>query len=121
MTQLLPQEIDVWYLIPALRKEVAQVLSSKHHMKQKEIARLLHVTEAAISQYKSSKRANELSFSAEEKEIIEKHAKRIANRPEKATEYFFSLTRKLQGCNAICNYHFKIDKTVEKGCTLCRK
>ena len=45
---LLPQELETCYILPALRKEFADVLRSKHKMKQKDIAKILGVTEAAI-------------------------------------------------------------------------
>ena len=57
----LPQEIEVWYIIPAIRREIAKALLKKG-MKQKYIAKMLGVTDAAISQYFSSKRGSEVKF-----------------------------------------------------------
>ncbi|MBN2367800.1 hypothetical protein JXC34_02185 [Candidatus Woesearchaeota archaeon] len=59
-----PQEIIVWYVLPALRRELALSLKRKG-MKQKEIALVIGVTEPAVSQYLKSKRANDIEFNRE--------------------------------------------------------
>ena len=62
MNVKLPQEVEIWYLIPAIRREFARGLLKKG-LRQREIARKLGITDAAISQYFSSKRGNEVDFS----------------------------------------------------------
>lgn len=52
----LPQEIEIWYVIPAIRKALVAELK-KHSLKQNEIAKLLGITESAVSQYGKDKRA----------------------------------------------------------------
>ncbi len=56
-----PQEIEVWYVLPLIRKRLAIELIS-NGLSQKEVASLMHLTEAAISQYKKEKRGNEDFF-----------------------------------------------------------
>ncbi len=58
---LQPQEIDVYYILPAIRRELTIALK-KQGFDQKTIARRLHVTESAVSQYVTSKRAAEVVF-----------------------------------------------------------
>ena len=53
----LPQEIELWYVIPSLRKALVTVLKKKG-MKQKDIAPLLGISEPAVSQYMKDKRAS---------------------------------------------------------------
>ena len=53
----LPQEIEVWYIIPAIRRELAKNMIEKHGLTQKEAAEKLGLTEAAVSRYVSGKRA----------------------------------------------------------------
>jgi predicted transcriptional regulator len=53
----MPQEIVVWYLLPALRKELVIELKN-FKLSQKDIAQKLNITEAAISQYMHNKRAS---------------------------------------------------------------
>jgi predicted transcriptional regulator len=62
MTIKLRQEIEVWYIIPAIRREMAKGLVKKG-LKQREVARRLGVTDAAVSQYFTSKRGKEVRFS----------------------------------------------------------
>ncbi len=68
-----PQEVEVHYILPALRKALAVELKNKG-MSQKEIAKLLHVTEPAVSQYTKGKRAGTLAFSEEVQTAISEAA-----------------------------------------------
>ncbi len=52
----LPQEIELWYVIPVIRKELVLVLK-KHGLKQNDIADRLGITSPAVSQYVKDKRA----------------------------------------------------------------
>ena len=61
---LLPQEIEVFYVIPTIRKNLAVQMKAQG-LKQKKIAELLHLEEAAVSQYLNNKRGNQISFSNE--------------------------------------------------------
>jgi predicted transcriptional regulator len=72
----LPQEIEVWYIIPAIRRELAKAML-RMGLKQKEIAGKLGVTDAAISQYMKSKRASEVKFDSRIRKEIEKSAGRL--------------------------------------------
>ena len=51
-----PCEIVVWYVLPAMRSEIARALRDTHHMKQSDIGKLFGVTDAAVSQYLNKKR-----------------------------------------------------------------
>jgi len=51
-------EIVTWYLLPAIRREISAIMTNDYGMQQKDAARLLGVTSAAISQYLSRKRGN---------------------------------------------------------------
>ncbi len=54
----IPCEIVVWYVLPIVRREVANELVSVHHMSQAQVARKFGVTDAAISQYLKKKRGD---------------------------------------------------------------
>jgi hypothetical protein len=51
---LMPQEVEVWYVIPSIRRELALAMIEKGRT-QKSIAKMLGVTEPAVTQYKLSK------------------------------------------------------------------
>ncbi len=59
-----PQEIEVWCVLPVIRKELAIAMKNEG-LDQKTIAKLLGVTAAAISQYVKGKRG--MDFKIEEK------------------------------------------------------
>ena len=58
---LLPQEIETFYIIPALRRYFANYMKEAG-MKQKDIAQILNINSAAISQYTNHKRGNKIDF-----------------------------------------------------------
>ena len=63
MQETMPQEIEVRYILPAIRRELARIFIQEHNLSQKEAANVLGLTEAAISQYLHYKRAKEVVFS----------------------------------------------------------
>lgn len=111
-----PQEIQVWYILPALRKKYALSLKSKG-LKQKQIAKLMHVTESAISQYIKNKRAN-IILSKKIDNTIEKSVKTIL---EKKSDFKIELQKTLKIINKekiicnICKTHTKADEN----CNVC--
>ena len=115
----MPQEIEVWYLIPALRREVSKILVSKHNVSQKETAVLLGITESAISQYLSNKRGSDIKFSKQETEEIEKTANEIIKNPEKTTELIYKLSNLFKGHECVCKLHRKHDPSIHKNCKMC--
>ncbi len=71
-----PQEVEVHYILPALRKALTTELKSKG-LSQKEIAQLLQVTEPAISQYASGKRASGVVFNERVTDAINAVAQQV--------------------------------------------
>ena len=53
---LLPCEVAVKSVIPAIRSAIARELTQSYGLKQKEVARLLGVTQTAVSKYTSHSR-----------------------------------------------------------------
>ena len=76
---ILPQEIETFYVIPALRKHLALNLD-KAGMKQKDIAAILGINTAAISQYRSAKRGGKIKFNENILAEIGTSASRIGDR-----------------------------------------
>ena len=73
----MPQEIEVRYILPAIRRELARIFIHEHKMSQKNAAKILGLTEAAVSQYQHSKRAKEVVFSNEVVSEIKKSAEKV--------------------------------------------
>ncbi len=114
----LPQELEIWYLIPALRRELAKIFLSEFKLNQKKVSKILGITESAVSQYLSSKRGNELKFSKKELYEIKKTAQKMM-KSKKTNEEFYKLCMKLRGAESLCNLHRKHDKSISKKCNLC--
>jgi len=58
----LPQEIEVWYIIPAIRRELARCFVKDHKITYKEVGEMLGLTKASISQYLAGKRASKIKL-----------------------------------------------------------
>jgi len=52
----IPCEIIVWEVLPVIRREIAKSLIKNHSLTQREAAKKLGLTEAAVSRYLSGKR-----------------------------------------------------------------
>lgn len=115
----MPQEIEIWYLIPALRREIAKILISDFQLSQKEVSRILFITESAVSQYLKSKRGSELQFSDNEKELIKQTANIIYEKQSDANENLYRLCVRLRGCESVCRFHRKHDCSIAENCNLC--
>jgi len=113
---LQPQEIEVFYVLPAVRREFAMCMKAEGKS-QKEIAKLLGVTGAAVSQYMSAKRASLLKFTDDMRKEIKESAARI--------ECEMTLTREMQrivnlvrDARIVCQVHEGLGN-VPAGCNVC--
>jgi hypothetical protein len=120
MLNVMPQELDVWYLIPSLRKELSKIFTKEYNLTQKETAKFLGVTESAVSQYLKSKRGFSIKFSRSEIEEIKACAEKIINDKPNARKYFYHLSVKLRGTESMCFLHKKNDSSISHNCDLCR-
>ena len=115
----MPQEVEVWYLIPALRRELSKIFISDFKKTQKEVSEILEITESAVSQYLNEKRGKELKFNKEEIEGIKKTAEKIISDEKKSREEFYKLCIKFRACDSLCKLHKKQDSSLPKNCDLC--
>jgi len=116
----LPQEVEVWYVIPALRKELAKSLLELG-LSQKEIAKRLQLTEPAVSQYLKGKRGNDVKFSDNALKQIKSSARRINNSTSKTitNKEIFRLTSYIRK-TCLCKIHKGLDKD-RRACSVCKK
>ena len=112
----MPQEIEVRYVIPSLRKELAVGLIKKN-LKQKEIATLLELTPAAVSMYLAEKRGH-TSFNLEVKKLIEQSINKILNKESNAYNELYNLSKEIIKTTTICDIHRMYDEVPEK-CEVC--
>ena len=116
--ELLPQELENWYILPALRKEFSELLSVKYKLKQREIAKIIGVTEAAVSQYKKNKRGKDVQFCGEMKKEIDRSAEIVAKDKKSFSRELQKLFTFMREKGHICEIHRKFDN-VPKKCDIC--
>ena len=114
-----PQEIEVWYILPAIRRELAKDLLNLG-LNQKNVAGILDVTEPAISQYIKSKRAKNVKFSIKIRKRIKEAANRIYNNKTLLVKEMQDICYLVKKDKLLCNIHMEHDK-IEKNCSVCFK
>ena len=113
-----PQEIEVWYVLPAIRRELV-LQFKKQGMKQKEIARILKVTEPAISQYLKEKRAKGIKFEGQIKQSIQRAARKIILQKSCIVKEIQQICKKFRKNGMLCKIHREKDHNVSKECSVC--
>lgn len=116
---VLPQEIQVWYVLPALRRELAVALIRKHGMQQKKVASIMGLSGGAVSQYLSSKRGTSVKFPGDVIKEIKVSAKRISEDSSAAMDELIRLSGLGKVKETICRLHMDKDSSVSKGCDMC--
>ena len=104
-----PQEIEVWYVLPALKRELCKELVSGERLSQKEIALKLGITEASVSQYLHSKRATRVQFSERFMEEIKQVCKKIVSGEMTSFGGIIFLTKRLRELGELCAVHRSVD------------
>ncbi len=113
-----PQEIEVWYVLPIIRKELVLALKKQNHS-QKEIATLLNLTPSAVSQYCNAKRAKDISLPEDVKEFITKAAANIKD-TKTAYQQIQKISDYIKTSKAICRIHMDVE-TGLSSCDICYK
>lgn len=112
-----PQEIEVWYVLPAIRRRLAFELKGRGKS-QNEIAKLLGITNAAVSQYLKNKRGNDISFNEVIMDQIKKSVSNIIKHPEDLFGELKAITNLIQKTRLLCEVHQKYGHN-KQGCRSC--
>lgn len=121
MQETMPQEIEVRYILPAIRRELARIFIQEHKLSQKEAANILGLTEAAISQYRHSKRAKDVVFSESVVNEIKASADRILaekNSKQRIIAEMYRISSLTKVRQILCDIHRAQSKELE-GCNVC--
>jgi predicted transcriptional regulator len=90
-------EIMVQKVLPAIRADLSRVMISEHGCTQQDVADILELSRAAVSQYVSEKRGAEVDFSDETQKEIRKFALLLLNEGLSSQE-------KAKGMCGICSF-----------------
>ena len=110
----------VWYVIPTIRSELAKELLQLG-MKQKEISKLLDITQPAVSQYISDKRGHGIKFNDQIMAMIKEFAHDL--KEETATQQDIiprtcKICKMIKTEDVLCQIHKEKDK-IPADCTAC--
>ena len=111
-----PQEVEVLYIMPALRREFTKELK-RNGCEQKRIAELLCVTESAVSQYLNSKRASKIAFDTATMKLIKESVARMDS-PNSMIKETQLLLKKLRDNGLTCKVHKNLAKLPDD-CEFC--
>ncbi len=111
-----PQEVEVFYILPAIRSRMASALKEQG-MSQKVIAKLLCVQESTISQYLNSKRAADVKFNESINKEVSAAVKRIKTKSDlvRETQNILAMVRSEK---ILCKVHESVANLPE-GCDVC--
>lgn len=132
-TWLMPQEVEVWYIIPAIRRELTRIMIEKN-IAQKNIAKMLGVTEPAVTQYKLEKskrsRGDQVEIPPNVQDEIEVSANRIHEAwltKEEDQHVYELMTREINRIidimrdeGIICEVHRQHCENVAEDCSACK-
>jgi predicted transcriptional regulator len=122
---LLPCEVAVKSLLPPVRAALAKHLMAKHGLKQMEAAKLLGVSQPAISLYNKKMRgkAIDLERYKEIETLIEELADALAKRGLSHKEFtlkFCEICKAARAKGLLCAMHKALDPTFDtEKCELC--
>lgn len=105
---VLPQEIEVWYIIPAIRRELARELSVTHGVSYDKIGKLLGLTKAAISQYLGNKRAAKIKLHPVAKKEVVKSCEKIMRSKSDSVSEILRILRLIEKKKLHCEVCGKI-------------
>lgn len=123
---LTPCEVAVKCALPSVRAMVATELVNKHSLNQAQAAKLLGVSQPAISLYQKKLRGNSLDLWSDPdiSASVSKQAELLANSvldTKTNVEWFCSVCKTLRSKGYLCKIHKDLDSTVDiANCNFCK-
>jgi predicted transcriptional regulator len=123
---LTPCEVAVKCALPSIRAMIATQLTERHNLKQAEAAKLLDISQPAISLYQAKLRGTSLNLESDPDitALITKHAdflvKGIATQEENLFS-FCGICKTLRAKGLLCEIHKAFDPAVNiEACRFCQ-
>lgn len=123
---LTPCEVAVKIALPSVRAMVANELMSRHNLNQAEAAKLLGISQPAVSLYQQKLRGNSLDLEGdvEIKSLVTKHAEFLVNGNPSYTDRlnsFCEICSAIRSKGYLCNIHKSFDPAVDLAtCDFCK-
>lgn len=126
---LLPSEIEAKSLIPAVRAILAKKLIREYSLKEEDVARVLGITQAAVSNYVRGTRGDlelisKLEGIREVMRMIDDIARELSNNKAytpSTLAKFVGLTNYMRYSLLICDVHHSIESNIDENiCEQCR-
>ena len=122
---LLPCEVGVKTVLPAVKALMARNIVEKHGMKEQQAASVLGLSQSAVSRYLNRGRGNLISVEKmpEVQEIVDKMTHFLINEPQKKNEVlrlFCAACETIRGNGLLCpRCKEKMDEEWAASCTYC--
>lgn len=112
----LSQEIEVWYIIPALRREISKCLIKDFQISYEKTGNMLGITKAAISQYVKGKRASKIKLPKEIGPKILSSCKSLSKKKTTSSEEINKLLKYIRDKSLPCEVCGHIKEGVFEDC-----
>jgi len=122
----LPCEIAIKCILPPIRAMIAKELITKHNLKQAEAAKILGVSQPAISLYigKNRGKALNLENDPEIKRLVENMANLLVENKLSTTQFiqnFCEICKAIRAKGLVCQLHKAFDPSIDvEQCKLCK-
>lgn len=113
-------EIQVRYVLPVIRKELAKALMELG-LSARQAASTLEITPAAVSQYLNEKRAAEIQLPKTLETDLKTQARQLKDKKTTVLEATMSLLHHNDMMKVICKYHKSKDESLPHNCKICMK
>jgi predicted transcriptional regulator len=113
---MLPQEIEVWYVLPAIRRGMCKEMVAQG-LTQRKTAALFGLTEAAVSQYANCKRAGKVKFNAKFLAELKSVCAIIKEGKMTAYEGLQILSKDFRQSGQLCAVHRRLEKPENMPCS----
>lgn len=119
MKEKLPQEIEVWDILPAIRKAFAKIFVDDFKLSQKRTAELLQLTEPAVSQYLKEKRAKNIMLNDAVRNEIKISAKKILDHNSLLFKEMKRICDLVEVKKIVCQIHKDTNTQIPCDCNIC--
>jgi uncharacterized protein len=123
---LLPCEVGVKTVLPAVKAIMARIIVEEHNINENQTAKILGLSQSAVSRYLSKERGNliEIENATEINPIVDQMVTYLLKEPEKKMEImnlFCQACQKIRASGLMCDLCKKEMPTEwSESCTFCR-